>query len=193
MIGELQDEDVQVRRAAAQSLADMGLEAAPAVSALSQAIDDDDREVRRLVLLAISQVGPPALSHLPSIKRALDDNELSVRIAAAFAVGRLDPDDKGHRQILIDAMKAGEGGIIVRVGQLGESAEWAVPTLIELLGDQRPGIRRITADALERIGPVAIAAKPTLIRLVTDDPEESVRDAAQRALGWMNTPVTPGP
>jgi len=146
-----------------------------------------------LVLLAISQVGPPALSHLPSIKRALDDNELSVRIAAAFAVGRLDPDDKGHQRILIDAMRAGEGGIIVRVGQLGESAEWAVPTLIELLGDQRPGIRRITADALERIGPVAIAAKPTLIRLVTDDPEESVRDAAQRALGWMNTPVTPGP
>jgi len=191
LIGKLQDEDVDVRRAAAQSLLDMGLEAAPAAEALGQAIEDQDREVRRLALHAISQIGPQAAPYLPVMKNALDDGEVSVRIAAAIAINRLDPNDVEHQRVLIAAMKSGDGGIIVRVGQMSSNAVWAVPTLIKLLGDRRPGIRRITADALEKIGSAAIAAKATLIRVATNDPDERVREAAVRALGWMNTNDSP--
>ncbi len=185
LIGELQDDDVHVRRAAARRLADMGFEAAPAASALSLAIEDNDRDVRRLAIHAISQIGPQAVSYLPALKNALEDNELSVRIAAAIAINRIDPNEVSHQRVLIDAMKSGEGGIIVRVGQMSASAGWAVPTLIRLLGDRRPGIRRITANALEQIGPAAVTAKPTLERIAARDQDERVREAAQQALDRM--------
>ena len=57
------------------------------------------------------------MPYLSAMKNALDDGELSVRIAAAIAINRLDPNDVDHQRVLIDAMKSGEGGIIVRVGQ----------------------------------------------------------------------------
>jgi HEAT repeat protein len=190
LIGELQDEDVHVRRTAARSLGDMGIEAAPAVLALSKAMEDEDRDVRRLALQAISQVGPQSESYLPVLKNSLEDNDLSVRIAAAFAVNRIEPNDVSHQRVLIDAMKLGEGGIIVRVGQLN-SPGWAVPTLIDLLDDRRAGIRRITANALEQIGPAAVTAKPALERVATNDPDERAREAAQLALDRMNTSGSP--
>jgi HEAT repeat protein len=191
LIGELQDEETAVRRAAAQSLADMGLEAAPAASVLSSAIVDQDREVRRLALHAIGQVGPSAEPYLPVIKKAFGDGEISVRIAAAIAINRLDPNDLDHQRVLIDAMKSGEGGIIVRVGQMSPNAAWAVPTMIELLNDRRPGIRRITANALEQIGSAGVAAKPSLKRLALSDPDERVREAAERALVGLNSSGSP--
>jgi len=183
---ELQDEDVHVRRAAARQLADLGFEAEPAASALGNALDDPDREVRRLAIHAVSQVGPPAESFLPALQNALDDEELSVRIAAAIAINRIDPNEEGHQRVLIDAMKMGEGGIIVTVGQMAEDAGWAVPTLIDLLGDPRPGIRRISANSLEQIGPAAAAAEETLQQVASSDAEERVREAAQQALDRMN-------
>ena len=159
LVAELQDEDVHIRRAAARRLADMRIDAAPAISALRQAIQDEDRDVRRLAIHAISRIGPQAESCLPALQNSLGDDALSVRIAAALAINRINPDEEQHQRVLIDAMRMGEGGIIVSVGQLGEDAAWAVPTLIELLSDPRPGIRRISANSLEQIGPAAAAAR----------------------------------
>lgn len=182
LIDQLGDADVTVRRAAARELAEMGREASLAVPALSDAIGDEDREVRRLAIHAISQVGPQAISFLSALTDALDDEELSVRLAAALAIDRLDPEEESHRKVLITAMRMGEGGIIVAVGQAGERAAWAVPTLIELVNDKRPGIRRITVNALEQIGPAAAAARDALKRVAEQDTDDRVRDAAKRAL-----------
>lgn len=184
-IAGLRSEDVQVRRAAAQRLIDLGDQAQPAASALNEALKDRDREVRRLAIHALGQVGASAESSLPALVAALDDSELSVRIAAAFAIQRVDAAEEGHQRVLIDAMKSGEGGIIVSVGEMEGDVAWAVPTLIDSLSDTRPGIRRITANALQQIGSAAAAAKPTLQRLAKSDQDERVRDAAQQALSAL--------
>jgi HEAT repeat protein len=182
LIDQLGHADVKVRRAAARQLADLGREAEPAVPALNDAITDQDREVRRLAIHAISQVGPQADSFLQTLINALDDDELSVRLAAALAINRIAPDEDAHQEVLVSAMKMGEGGIIVAVGQAGENSAWAVPTLIGLLVDSRPGIRRITANSLEQIGPAAEAAKEALQQAAQSDPDDRVRGAADRAL-----------
>jgi HEAT repeat protein len=139
-------------------------------------------------LLAIVGCGGDPVA---SLIRELQDEETAVRRAAAIAINRLDPNDLDHQRVLIDAMKSGEGGIIVRVGQMSPNAAWAVPTMIELLNDRRPGIRRITANALEQIGSAGVAAKPSLKRLALSDPDERVREAAERALVGLNSSGSP--
>ncbi len=83
-------------------------------------------------------------------------------------------------------MKMGEGGTIVAVGQYGENAVWAVPTLVSLLEDRRAGIRRIAADALRQIGPAAGAAEEALRRAAKHDVDDRVRDAAKEALAAVS-------
>lgn len=179
---DLQHDDVSVRRAAARRLADMGHEANAAVPALSKAMSDKDHEVRRLAIYALTRVSMPDKSFLPQLTEALQDEELSVRIAAAMAINRIDPREEQHQEVLIDAMKSGEGGIIVSVGHMGDAAVWAVPTLTELLADRRAGIRRIAANSLEQIGHVTGNAREALQRVAANDPDQRARDAAKQAL-----------
>lgn len=187
LIEQLGDADVDVRRAAARELADLGRDAILAVPALKGAVQDDDAVVRRLAIHAIGRIGPQAESYLPTLTAALKDDELAVRLAAALAIDRVDPNEESHRKELIAAMRMGEGGIIVAVGQTGENAAWAVPTFIELLGDRRSGIRRITANSLEQIGPAAEAALEKLQRVARQDEDDRVRAAAENAVNSIQT------
>jgi HEAT repeat protein len=125
---------------------------------------------------------------LDALSQTLEDDEQPVRIAAAFAIQELAPTEESHTAVLIEAMKMGEGGVIVAVGEYGPSAAWAVPTLVSLLQDRRPGIRRITADALRQIGSAAAAAKDALRQAAQSDEDDRVRDAAQEALRAIEGP-----
>ena len=73
---------------------------------------------------------------------ALADDERSVRVAAALAIVRIDPQHDAPAGVLGQAMRSGDGGVIVQVGNLEGAAQWALPILISLLeSDPRPGIR----------------------------------------------------
>ncbi len=116
----------------------------------------------------------------------LDDSEWSVRLAAAFALLKIDPQSDAPHAVLIEAMRQGEGGTIVAIGKLGDRATWAVPTLTGLLKDQRPGTRRLAAEALTRIGPAARDAASGL-RAALNDTDDRVRAAAQEALAAVES------
>ena len=90
-------------------------------------------------------------------------------------------------EVLRDAMRLGDGGVIVAVGRLGERAEWAVPTLVLLLADKRPGIRRISAEALQQIGIASEEAEAGLRRAAEHDADDRVRHAAQTALQGLRS------
>jgi HEAT repeat protein len=181
-------DDVLVRRAAARALGELGSEATSAVSALEEALADDDREVCRLACYALGEVGPQAKAALPALTKSLQDEEFSMRLAAAFAIQKINPDSEAYVSELTRAMRMGEGGTIVSVGQLGPSATWAVPTLIELLKDHRPGIRRLAAEAL---GQIAVNAEgvESALRGALRDQDDRVRQAAQKALETLRRPT----
>ena len=189
LVSELrQADDVLVRRAAARALGELGSEATSAVSALDEALADDDREVCRLACYALGEVGPQANAALPALTNSLQDEELSVRLAAAFAIQKINPDSEAYVAELTKAMRMGEGGTIVSIGRIGPSATWAVPTLIELLKDRRPGIRRLAVEALGQIAVDAEDAESALRRALRDE-DDRVRQAAQKALETLRRPT----
>ena len=173
--------DVAARRQAAKTLGRHEGQLGPAVAALAQAAADRDAEVRRLACVALGRAGQDARAASAAVAAALDDREYSVRLAAALALQRIDPQGKAYVPTLVAAMKTGEGGVIVAVGQTGTGAQWAVPTLIGLLRDHRPGTRRIAADALAQIRPTAAEARRALAAAARDR-DDRVREAAQEAL-----------
>lgn len=94
-------ETVDVPRAAASSLAQIGPAAIPA---LKTALTDADPEVRRQAARALGQMGPEAEPAVPELTQALSDKEATVRLAAAQALGRIGPAAAPAIPALVDAL-----------------------------------------------------------------------------------------
>lgn len=175
---ELQSEDLEVRRAAAGELGTLKPLQPEVQAALQTAIADPDREVRRLSCYALGEIGAGDTGVLAA---ALQDAEMSVRLAAAYALLKIDSGHAGAAEVLSRAMLAGDGGVIVGVTKEGPRAAWAVPTLTRLLADRRPGIRRLAAEGLGKIGGASHSALPTLQQALQDR-DDRVREAATQAI-----------
>lgn len=179
---KLGSDDVHERRAAVKELATMEQQDPTEVlNLLRFATTDDDPTVQRLSITAIGSRGPAAAESLAELQTAMQDEEMSVRVAAAFAAVEVAPSDTAWVGTLDEAMRKGDGGIIVKIGRMAEQATPLVPTLVELLSDERPGIRRLSAEALGRIGQSDTTAITALKKLRSDE-NDRVRTAAQTAL-----------
>lgn len=181
LVDQLRSPDAGTRRQAARALGELGPAAVSAVDALESGVDDPDPGVRQAACRALGEIGEVSPSTTAALQEGLSDPQLSVRLASAFALLKLAPDDHAYVPVLTTAMEQGEGGTIVAVGRMGGAASWALPTLTGLLRDRRPGIRRIAAEALGRIGPDA-ESRLALQRSAADDPDDRVREAARAAL-----------
>lgn len=186
LIAQLGDADSSVRITAAAALGKLGAAAESAVVPLQEALRDPHPEVRQASARSLGEIGEPSRSATPALETALSDEDLRVQLAAAWALVKLDPAGRKYAHVLTATMKLGEGGTIVAVGNLGPSADWAVPTLVELLSDQRPNTRRLAADALGRIGPTGDAV--TALQQATQDADDRVRAAATAALAQVHAP-----
>ncbi len=175
---DLESSDVEVRRVAVRELGKLKPAETEVRDALLRALSDEDREVRRLACFALGEIGEVEAGKLAS---ALDDPELSVRLAAAYALLKIEPGHTGAKDVLTQAMQAGDGGVIVAVSSRGSDAAWAVPTLTALLSDRRPGIRRLAAEGLGKIGRASESSLPALER-AENDPDDRVREAAAGAI-----------
>lgn len=180
-IAQLADPDYNVRIAAADALRDIGAPAAAAVPALQKALADRHPTLRQASARALGQIGDKSAPVVGALRESLQDPELSVQLAAAWSLHKVDPEGKHYIPVLKRTMESGEGGTIVAVGNLGPGNDWAVPTLTKLLNDHRPGVRRLAAEALAKIGPDA-AAKAALEQRAQRDPDDRVREAATAAL-----------
>ncbi len=129
LVAALGDEDLYLRGAAALALGRIG---APAVPALTQALQGPRSEVRWSAAIALGRVGSPALVALPALTKALTDASEHVRQAAAVALGGLGP-----------------------------SARSAAPELTRLLSDRDEAVRAAAALALRQIDPAGRASQLT--------------------------------
>jgi HEAT repeat protein len=73
------------------------------------------------------------------------------------------------------------------LGEMGESAEGAIPALVRALSHVNFQVRANAAEALGKFGSAAERARPVLER-ATADPEGAVRAAAIRALALLGAP-----
>lgn len=118
----LSDEDPQVQRRAAFTLASLESYPIAAVSVLTKLLTDNDSEVRRASAYALAAFGSDAHEAVPKLIDLLRDNRTELRRVAAYALGRI-----------------------------GASAQEAMPALTKTLRDPSPPVRREAAEALQRI------------------------------------------
>ena len=145
-----------MRRMAAYALAAVG---APAVPALSEALQHTEETVRIEAAYALAQIGDSAESAIPALMERTKDDNVEVR------------------RYLPEAF-----------GSLGATAAPAVPALIEMLDNDADKQARFEAAlALAQIGPAASDAVPVLANALRDE-DRYVRDNTIHALKRIDTP-----
>jgi HEAT repeat protein len=177
---ELNSSDVAIRRNAARLLAETTPADERTAGALTAALEDTDEEVRRWSAQGLGAIG--ASSSQLRLETVLKDRATPVRRAAAFALQKLVPDSTAYRAELIAAMKSGDGGVIVALARMQPPPQWATATLLELLKDKRPGIRRLAAEALGNLSVGDPAVWTALEKLSQGDLDDRVREAAEKSL-----------
>jgi HEAT repeat protein len=172
-----------VRRRAADALAQMGKDAAPAVKPLVLALTDTDPHVRGVVVRAVAELAPEVPGAVPALVKLFPDMD-AIRAVARFkgAGAEALPEllkmfTHGDLTIRLQAMRT--------VGKIGEPALSALPVLVQMMAeDAEPRIRERAAEAIGELGPAASSAVPALVK-ATKDPEYKVRRDAVRSLGQM--------
>jgi len=181
----LADPDATARRRAAQDLAAMGPEAAPALGALSTALGDRSADVRLRAAEAIGRIGPAARAAVPGLTQALRDADPMVRAEAAKSLGLMAEAAAPAAGPLGEALASPE--VAVRreaaraLAHVGRDAEPALRALLGALRDKDKTVRAQAARALGRLGPVAREAVPALTAMSRDS-DLIVSREAQAAL-----------
>jgi HEAT repeat protein len=184
LIAELRHDDANVRLKAARALADpvfAGDERV--VAALTAAIDDSDPAVQEAVVTTLVTFGEAGAPALPALEGLLTSRDPAVQLAAARAISRIEPESTNYRPALIESLRAGHAPLFLEVQEMPD-AQWAVPTLVELLSDSRTHVRALSAQALGNIGHADDEVIAALKRRLQDG-EIAVRRAAKAALDHL--------
>ena len=162
-------EDVNAAHEAALAMAQLGSAGRPAIDDLVRALESGTEDVRRSAARALGQLGPIATS---ALTEALDSSNAAVRRAAAQGfgwLGQIVSEKVLHNNQVKDSI------FVTVYDRLNSSAAAALRVA---LADQDPDVRRLSAEAMGTIGPVAV---PTLIKAI-NEPDADLRRAAALAL-----------
>jgi HEAT repeat protein len=162
-----------VRSTIVKVLGKFGMEASPAVPALTAALVDKDRDVRYYAKKALGNAGPSAV---PVLLEALENEYYKdVREIIVFIIGKSGPEAWPAISALTAALEDKDEDVreyaAEALGKIGPRAKAAVPALIDALRNMRPG----AANALGNIGPSAV---PALILALEDEKKQVRKDAA---------------
>jgi HEAT repeat protein len=171
----LRDEDVTVRREAARALKDLAPPAA--VPALGESLKPkEDLDVRLAALGALAAIGPKANAATPALVKAIADKNSSIRLEAVNALLAVGASFKDTAQALRGARddispRVRIAVAVARIRLSGDSRE-GLPTLVELLSHEDPGIRGEAAHALGTLGKEARDAVKAL-REILEEPKDA--------------------
>lgn len=147
----LKDPVAEVRASAALALGETGWMPSKSVPLLAECLNDRDQNVRHNAANALGRFGSSAINAVPSLVESTKDEDVYVRQKAIFALGNI-----GHASSDV-------------VAALAEA-------LVEALeNDQTQVSFHFALISLHKLGPRAAAAVPTLVKLLEDQEDESVR------------------
>ncbi|KAM3554900.1 hypothetical protein ARSEF4850_006251 [Beauveria asiatica] len=184
--GQLDDEDVDVRRAAVKALGGRSALPDEVLAAVARRLDDEDSTVRRATVKALG--GRLALPDkvLAAVAARLDDEDMAMRIVAVEALGgrsalpdevlvavtgRLDDDDSAVRRAAVEAL-----------GGRSTLPDEVLAAVTGRLDDEDSTVRSAAVRALGRgLTPPNEVLAEVAARL--DDDDEGVRSSADWVLG----------
>jgi HEAT repeat protein len=176
----LKDDDPRTATGAAQALGAMGEAAADAVPALAEAMRGANIVLCRLAAKALSQIGRPALTTLINHLRHTDP---FIRGEAAVALGWMGAKASAAVALLVELLDRPADETFSGVPMPGLAG--TPPTGVAPKPNDAPSsldaARANAAQALGRIGPVAVSALESL-QVALSDPVDAVRAAAELSL-----------
>lgn len=190
LMAALKDSDVEVRRAAARSLAN--LEDPRAIPAFIEATRDSDAEVRATAAMALGQFEDPRGQ--PALLALLKDSDKQVRYAVLSALHSM------PGQVPVDAVLAAltdpdadirQAAIMLAYHQVSDREEGTpadpryVAAFTKLLADQNPEIRGQAASALGEMG---LTQAPVPLLAAAKDKDADVRMQVASALARIGDP-----
>jgi HEAT repeat protein len=188
----IEDDNPDVRFAAAQALGKIGSEAV--VPALTQALQDPDENVRVSAVTALQQIGNLAKSAKPFLIRSLWDGNWYVRSRAAAIISRLGLEEEDIPDLLQpwrDEIDTGFGSLLPLMIAIMPSTKNPVEDtarfLIQATQNKNPQIRENAVLALANYTPPLYgrgfgAEIIDILLKSTQDSEPSVRQRAIEAL-----------
>jgi predicted Zn finger-like uncharacterized protein len=182
----LKEADKDLRRAAVDVVGKLGPDAKDAVPLVVPLLRESDVEVRRAAIVALGRVGPAAGKDATAgLAEQLGD--LDNRTYAMTALAAVKPSDKDAKPAvtrLVALLEDKNKDVMARAAQtLGAIGKPAVPDLVKALkGSADANVRAAVATALGEVGPDAKDALQILLVYSQQDTEQSVRDAASKAV-----------
>jgi HEAT repeat protein len=179
-----------VRRASAEAIARLGIDASDAVAELVAAMRDDDGAVRLGIGRAIKSTGRAGATRLRQMRDKAADAATKANLDVAIRLT-----DFATQEAAVPGLVAALGDkedIVAQVAAdtLGKLGDRAVDPLIEALKDKSPSVRRNAALALKELGGKAKKAVSPLIEALRNG-DAATRPAAAAALGAMGVEGRP--
>jgi len=182
LIGALENSPQQGQAAAAESLAQIGVAAQPAVIALQPLLSHEQATVATAASRALGQIGPAAL---PTLLQELTRNHPQSRPLAIEAIATMGPQAAAAVTALIKRLNHPDQQTrrlsIKALGAIGPAAQAAVPELVKLLAANDADLRGATCQALGKLGSSASSTQQRLEQLASHDPVDFVQRAARQA------------
>ncbi len=174
---------------AADSLARMGPEAAPAVPALILAMRDDAdwdaryNEVRRAAARALGEIGFAARAANPALIKTLESEDYALRLEVAKALGKIGPKQSPDViQSLTEALDDPDFDVrreaVVALGNFETQAQCSLPQLVTTsLSDPDYDVRREAVKSICRISSESNSSVCALVQALDDDDLEVRKEA----------------
>jgi len=198
ILAAMDEPDPLARLSAMRSLATCDPLPPEALPKLIDALREDDRDIQGWAAETLILYGPAAKEALPALVEVLrsptaDDERSNAyrRWRAAEAIGEIGPEAAEAVPALMDAMSDDDDAVCayatIALGKIGAAAKDAIPQMVEKLDD--PDIRHgHLMQALGQMSPLAEAAVPALLRLLTTG---KTYDRTQSA--WALARIAPTP
>ncbi|MCE5208787.1 MAG: HEAT repeat domain-containing protein [Chloroflexi bacterium] len=185
LASSLDDQEASVRQAAAESLVDLGNEAATTLPDLLRVAQiENDRDAHYAEIKAIASLSDKE-STLPILETGLQSTNVEIRRSVCREL-RGYAGVPGAVDLLILAMDDEEYWVrydaVDSLYWYGEEALPALPKLLITMKESKANMRVISAAAIGAIGPEASAAIPVLIAMVQNQ-QDYEKSFAVKALG----------